>query len=281
MKKQNCFLLVACLLLLPAIALAATQTVISTPADDVYGVMVMDDNGNCVSQVVSSTNYGSIIDWTVSISRMNSDTGHIFTKNGAGNWIDSGRTVDLSGFSGSSAPSASYSAPSAPSAPSYSATPWPMSPYIGMKVSLKEEYPNTRLQTRCAPSGTSAGAGAYVENKITSCQAFFIEGNYVYIELHYKTVAPRRLYIAKKYIYRIHTLDVPKVTLSGYNAVLDSSVTARFGPGIMYDEFREAELSSGLQITVFYEENGWVFAEFPCSLGYVRGWLPADVVSAR
>lgn len=277
MKKLNWIILVACLLLLPAVAFAASQTVISTPADDVYGVMVMDDNGNCVSQVVSSTNYGSIIDWTVTLTRVNSNTGHIFTKNGAGNWIDSGRTVDLSGFSGASEPSVSYSAPSTPS---YSATPWPMSPYVGMKATLKNDS-SARVQTRCGPAGDYAGAGAFVKAKITRLHAYFIEGNYVYVELRSKTVAPRRLYIAKKFFYEIHKLDVPKVSLTGYDAVLTSSVTARFGPGIEFDVFKEAELSGGLSISVFYEENGWVYAEFPCAAGYVRGWIPADCVAAN
>ncbi|MBE5780135.1 MAG: hypothetical protein E7331_12520 [Clostridiales bacterium] len=260
------------LTLVPVIAFAATQTV-TTPAADVFGVMIIDDDGNCVSQTISHSTFGTIIDWTVNISRVNSDIGHIFTKNGSGNWIDSGRTIDLSGFD-----SASYTPDSAPVQNS-STAPWPTSTYIATQATLQSIPDSERFQSRCGPSGTYAGAGAYLDYKITRCYAFFTEGNYVYAELYYETVPVRRLYLPRKYF--THLYSIPSVTLTGYSAVLTNGVTARFGPGNHFDDLKEANLPSGLAITVFFEENGWVFAEFPSSIGVVRGWLPVNFVRAQ
>lgn len=37
-------------------------------------------------------------------------------------------------------------------------------------------------------------------------------------------------------------------------------------------------LPENTEVSVFFETNGWVFAEFNCSLGKVRAWLPAATV---
>ena len=37
-------------------------------------------------------------------------------------------------------------------------------------------------------------------------------------------------------------------------------------------------LKEGADLSVFFETNGWVYAEFNCTLGKARGWLPAATV---
>ena len=39
-------------------------------------------------------------------------------------------------------------------------------------------------------------------------------------------------------------------------------------------------LSPGTEINVFFETNGWAYAEFTCGIGLVRAWLPARFISA-
>ena len=56
-----------------------------------------------------------------------------------------------------------------------------------------------------------------------------------------------------------------------------------FGPGYAYDEVQDQSghritLGSGNRVSVFFEADGWVFAEFSCALGMIRAWLPADQV---
>lgn len=40
-------------------------------------------------------------------------------------------------------------------------------------------------------------------------------------------------------------------------------------------------LNEGEKINVFFETNGWVYAEFNCCLGTVRAWIPASCVAAE
>ena len=40
-------------------------------------------------------------------------------------------------------------------------------------------------------------------------------------------------------------------------------------------------LNENAPLSVFFETDGWVFAEFGCSLGTVRAWLPANCVAAE
>lgn len=40
-------------------------------------------------------------------------------------------------------------------------------------------------------------------------------------------------------------------------------------------------LKAGSSVTVFFQTKGWIFAEFNCSLGLIRAWLPAAYVAAE
>lgn len=135
------------------------------------------------------------------------------------------------------------------------------------------------MQSRCGPSRTYHGAGAYKTYKMTSTQALFTEGSYVLVDLSYTTVGNRRVYFSTNAFYSMK--GVPEATLTGYAAHTLAELTPRFGPSASYDPFDEASIPSGTALSVFFEENGWVFAEFECELGYVRAWIPvADVEAA-
>ena len=42
---------------------------------------------------------------------------------------------------------------------------------------------------------------------------------------------------------------------------------------------KRIELGRGSLVNVFFETDGWVFAEFGCALGTIRGWIPAGMVT--
>jgi len=108
-------------------------------------------------------------------------------------------------------------------------------------------------------------------------EALFIEDGYAYVEMTYSTVDRRRLYFATKIFESLS--GVPEKKLTGYPAETTAPITPRFGPGNRYDDFEEAAIRSGKKVKVFFEEDGWVFAEFDTSkLGTIRAWLPAEDV---
>ena len=99
------------------------------------------------------------------------------------------------------------------------------------------------------------------------------------VDLDYTTVGRRRVYFPISAFSG--TQNVPEVTLSATPAHTTVDLIPTFGPGMEYDTFDEAAISSGTALSVYFEENGWVFAEFASALGTVRAWIPVDQVSAN
>ena len=55
------------------------------------------------------------------------------------------------------------------------------------------------------------------------------------------------------------------------------------GPGDDYEILKIGEqpekiLVPEMEISVFFEYNGWLFTELSTAIGIVRAWLPADAV---
>lgn len=290
MRKKAMLIVILLLLCLPIFALAKGTTIISTPATNVFGILILDDNGKAVGASVSNTRTDVNIDWTVEITPISSTHGRIYYKSAAGNWVNSGLGLDLTPFFGTSGNGGAAWYPGDAFddfaddetddyyQPSYAS--WPERYYAHYSTSVIPLPDDERYQSRVGPTGKYAGGGAYKTYKIEYCDALFIEGNYVYVELSYTTVGVRRLYFQRSIFEELY--DVPQETLTGVDATLLSDTTARFGPGDMYDIFKEAVLDSGTPLKVFFSEDGWVFAEFHCKkLGTVRGWLPAELVEAN
>ena len=47
----------------------------------------------------------------------------------------------------------------------------------------------------------------------------------------------------------------------------------------MLEEAVNRALEEGTDVNVFFETEGWVFAEFDCEMGTIRAWLPAEYVA--
>lgn len=155
--------------------------------------------------------------------------------------------------------------------------PWPVVTLTETQVYFHPSG-DRRVQSYCGP-GDYHGAGAYKTMKMRYTYALFTDGNYTYVDMDYMTVGHRRVYFRNS-AYPANAY-VPAFNYAAHPATLTQSVTPMFGPGGDYDSFGEASISAGTSLSVFFEEDGYVFCEFNCKLGAVRAWIPAGFVQAK
>ena len=233
-------------------------------------VMLMDENGNSLSTMVNSMPSNGKVYWTLSVTNNGASQALLYTRDDAGNWLYTGVTYDMVVIFPTNGPAVTDQPTNQP--------PWPV--YDQMQqygVAIKPLEGEKRVQSRCGPGKDYHGAGGYKTYKVTSTAALFAEGSYMLVDLQYTTVGHRRVYFLTSAF--TGTGDVPDVSLSGYAAYTKAAQTPVFGPGGDYDVFTEAAIPSGTALSVYFEEDGWVFAEFTCELGAVRAWIPAAQVS--
>ena len=158
---------------------------------------------------------------------------------------------------------------------------WPAISLTGYGTALKPSKDESRRYQSTFGPGKYPGAGAYKPCKVTSATALFREGDFVLVDLDYKTVGRRCLYFKSS---ALSNPNVEQVTLTPTTAVLTADVQPTFGPGYQYDgidhDNKRIVLRQGTMVNVFFEADGWVFAEFGCQLGTIRGWIPMNMVSA-
>lgn len=165
---------------------------------------------------------------------------------------------------------------------------WPEMTLSGTGTSLRPfNDESKRHQSYFGPNSNYSGAGAYKPYKVISATALFREGDYVLVDLSYKTVGRRCVYFKSS---ALSNAGGNYMTLTGHSATTTVSVQPKFGPGYEYDDVvkknqsngrtttENVVLGSGTWVNVFFETRGWVFAEFGSSLGTIRAWLPANTV---
>ena len=190
---------------------------------------------------------------------------------------------------------------------------WPVRSVDGLRTKLKGlGNDDSRHQSFYGPGSQYAQAGAYKPKKVTSLEVLFREGDYVYVKMNYQTAGKRCVYFKAS---SVADSNVDTVNLAGYPARTTTLLIPSCGPGMDYeqvtqrkaskywdytieqimDEFHSAwelyqalqdrkylvHLEAGTRVTVFFETDGWVFAEFNCDAGLVRAWLPASYVAAN
>ena len=193
---------------------------------------------------------------------------------------------------------------------------WPQQTLTGTPVVIKE-YPkgkeDYRRQAYLGPDKNKyPGAGAYRTLGVTDAKALFREGDYFFVDLLYHGREKRMVYFLNDSLLEIPDSLEP-VTLTGIPAVLGTEAVAMMGPG---EDYRVLEISvkskyldstwaqleqkfsdwkkirsalrssrytvileKDTEVSVFFEYNGWLFAEFGTEIGNGRAWLPADSVT--
>lgn len=272
-KTKMAFLFLLVLMTaIPLACMAEAYLVVSTDVS-VENVALMDEDGQSLSRVISSEQHSDRIDWTLLVHGGSDESrATLYERDSAGNWNRTSKSFDLSAlFTGGS------QTVQAPSVTAASAAKWPVDPYQAYSTSVYPLPQDERYQSRTGPSRTYHGGGAYKTYKISSIKALFIEDGYVLAELDYTTVGRRRLYFAERIFQNLS--GVPEVTLTSYGAKTTVPLTPYFGPGTKYNSFDEAAISANTALDVFFEEDGWVFAEFDSALGPVRAWIPAESIA--
>lgn len=265
------FLILAALLLAASGALADAELVVEV-SNDAMNVMVMDGSGQVISTVTGCQITPTMTTWTLNVRPGSGETATLYWQDENGNWINTGQVYPMAKIGAAS--TAVEKTPEATPTPIPAA--WEAWPFTARDVAIVELPSDSRYQSRCGPSGSYHGAGAYKTYKMTRIQALYQENGYVYTDLTYRTVGRRMLYLPQKAFRSLS--GVAEVTLSGRPARTTEKITPRFGPGTVYDDFPEAAIKAETNLTVFYEKDGWLFAEFDCGIGSVRAWVPGTGV---
>ena len=169
-----------------------------------------------------------------------------------------------------------------------------------------------RRQAYYGPGSNYAQAGAYKPYKVLSAEALYREGNYTLVDMDYQTAGKRCVYFRTSYLT---SQSAPAAAPDRFPARTTVSLIPMCGPGLAYEAVVQKEpspyadwdlldlvgkfggsweiyealqdrtysvvLSQNSLVNVLFETEGWVFAEFECSIGMIRAWLPAEYVVAE
>lgn len=155
--------------------------------------------------------------------------------------------------------------------------------YPGTAVYLRlfsEQNKESRRQATAGPGDFYATAGAYKPYKQRGVTAFFACGDYVLVHLQYQTVDDRYLYFKRTAFDKLP--NVPEMTeLAYFEGTALCQMEPSWGPGSQYSTESEYVIYARTPVKVFFEENGYVYAEFQCAKGTVRMWLPKAQVNVE
>jgi len=135
------------------------------------------------------------------------------------------------------------------------------------------------------PGKNYHGAGAYRADYAKRVETIFKVGNYVLTDIMYQTVGRRCVWFQSGSLTNNY---FEEATLTPVPAKVTADVQPMFGPGNNYNKVDETKpsgakrdviVANGTDINVFFEADGWVYAEFTdSSLGLITGWFPKDQV---
>ncbi len=153
--------------------------------------------------------------------------------------------------------------------------PWPVVQNTLHKLKTIDKGAQRAMAYR-GPGKNYREGNAFVTSKMKSVYGLFTEGKYMLTEMDYAGVGKRRLYFMIGTFTK--TGDTPAWDMTGYEANTAADAFPRYGPGEDYNDFEGEVLPAGSEVSVFFEENGWVFMEFMSAQGLDRGWVPAESV---
>ncbi|MBN1778524.1 MAG: hypothetical protein JW811_10445 [Clostridiales bacterium] len=158
------------------------------------------------------------------------------------------------------------------------AVPWPTYSWISYPLDPVIKWESYRVIVHSGPSWSDYTEGdGYKPYKIARADGLFIENDsYVLVDMYYTTEGVRREYFTRSAFHS--TGGIPEVEFTGYPAVTTEKVTPRFGPGIKYSKHDKISLAANTELVVYFEEDGYVFADFEIGFQLMRAWFPVDSV---
>jgi len=167
--------------------------------------------------------------------------------------------------------------------------PWPTRYKSGVGVGLSPvvNNKNGKRQAYYGPDAKSyAKAGAFKAASVTNALALFREGDYALVDLYYPATGKACVYFL---VRDLTNKNIPEEYLTSYSAKTTSEVEVMEGPGYDYhaadypylSNTKRVRLARGTWIDVFFEMDGWVFAEFYCEAGRIRAWIPENQVESN
>lgn len=162
---------------------------------------------------------------------------------------------------------------------------WGATPAVQHPLNFRSDHKYSAFSAFIGPGrqGVFSEDGTYKNSAVTSVWGLWRESvdgvTYLYIEFKANPNYYRRVYVTNTYFGGVEHL--PVVELTGKSAVVTQDCTAYYGPGVQYNQLDRSAVSAGTQATVYFEENGYVLADFVNYNGRVRAYLPASCVTAK
>ncbi len=153
----------------------------------------------------------------------------------------------------------------------------------GVPITLKS-LQGDRLQPQTGPgsgykrfrSVANNGALLYQRGAMFDIYALFTVNDWVYVSFNYTDGQPRMGWFQKG-LFNLGS-GIPEVQLtSAKTGIAQSSITPYNGPGTQYGDYTSCRLKAGDNVTIYFEDNGWVFGEFYTTgnnYGFVQLWMP-------
>ena len=153
--------------------------------------------------------------------------------------------------------------------------------YPGLNAHLKSAGDDGyRVYSFIGPGKTYAASGGYKPAKQKEITVYFEENGYVLADVQYQTTEERFVYLPVGSF--TSTNNIPGVSdLKSYSGTAEADITPTWGPGNRFNSVGSLTVNKGTRLTVFFQENGFVYAEYTCGKGKVRMWLPANKITIK
>lgn len=245
------------------------------------GMKVLDDLGNDLFAAVSfeTNNSGNKV-WTLIATIAKPYTGAYtcYARVGDDDWLAMDATYNVSYSQGSRPEVKIVPVSDIGTLPQVSDA-WDKTQFYGTALSTTH-CSDERISSRTGPDHSYTDGGSYKTNKISSIVGLYTEkiagSPWIYTELSYTSGYYRRLYFRLENFTSV--AGVPHAEFEGVAATLNESSIPAYGPGPLYDNYKEATMPKGTKLTVLHEENDYLFVEYNCSHGKVRAWVERDRV---
>ena len=143
---------------------------------------------------------------------------------------------------------------------------------------------NDRAYSKTGP-GNYLTAGGYKPHQQQEMTAYFMDHGWIYVFMDYQTEEDRCVYFRKS-DFETPIPELPDISnIETWEGTVLSDTLPCWGPSSQFNLLSVFPVKEGTQIRAFFQENGYVYAEFEAintlteKSDTARLWLPADSVS--